>query len=162
MTLSQATIRGLYFDQMRKNLKNIGYIVQDTPIHDLTVYRDGGSGWSVLQVLCHLRDFEAVFLHRAHLTAEQDVPALPFPNPDELAAEKKYHEQNVHAVYAEWQQIRADYLNFHEELPEAAWERVANHPTRGLITIQDQFTITAWHDVNHLEQLMRVLHEKRS
>ncbi|MCB9453756.1 MAG: DinB family protein [Anaerolineaceae bacterium] len=160
--VAASVIRGWQFDAMRKNLKNIGYILQDTPLHDLTTYKDSGEGWTVLQVVCHLRDFEALFLHRAHLTVEQDVPALPFPNPDELAAEKAYHKQDIHAVYADWQGIRAEYIGYQEALPEAAWERLAQHPTRGQVSLQDQLIVTAWHDVNHLEQILRILHEKKA
>jgi hypothetical protein len=160
--IAASIIRGWQFDQMRKNLRNIGYIVQDTPLHDLTTYRDGGEGWTALQVVCHLRDFEAIFLHRAHITVEQDVPALPFPSPDELAAKNRYHEQDIYAAYAAWGETRAEYIAYQEALPESAWEQLANHPTRGQVSLQDQLIVTAWHDVNHLEQILRVLREKQA
>lgn len=160
--IAASVIRGWQYDQMRKNLQNIGYIVRDTPLHDLTTYRDSGEGWTALQVLCHLRDFEAIFLHRARITVEQDVPDLPFPSPDELAAQNKYHEQDIYAVYADWVRIRGEYIAYQEALLEAAWARIANHPVRGQVSLQDQLIVTAWHDVNHLEQILRVLREKQS
>ncbi len=161
MALPQATLRSNQLDAMRKNLLNIGYLIDQTPVPDLTTYRDGGQGWTVLEVVCHLRDFENVFLQRARLTVEQELPPLPFPKPDELAAQNRYSEQDIHAVYADWKTRRSELLAYLEGLNESAWGREAIHPTRGQMSLFDQVVICAWHDINHLEQMLRTLHEKK-
>ncbi len=149
------------FLAMENNLKTIRWIISSQDASTLTQYHDGGSGWSVLQVLCHLRDFEELFFLRARLTVEQDTPALPYPDPDELAAEKRYHEQDVQTVYQQWQTIRAEHIAFLQARQSADWDRPAQHPKRGLMTLIDQLLVTAQHDTTHIEQITRILLEKQ-
>lgn len=154
--------RGWQFDQLRKSLQTVKSIIDSNPPETLSTYRDGGTGWTVLEVLCHLRDFEAVFLERAHLTVKQDFPDLPFPDPDTLAREKAYNKQNVQTVYEEWAGYRDEFMAFLENVADSDWECVANHPKRGDFTLNDQLFLTAHHDSNHIEQMTRILAEKRA
>jgi uncharacterized damage-inducible protein DinB len=159
--LPNSTLRGWHLDQMHKSIQIIHSLLETTPPGDLTTFRDNGSGWTALEVLCHLRDFEAIYMERAHLTIAQSEPALPNADPDALAAERRYNEQNVAEVYADWSQIRDEFMTYLENLDEAAWGRIGIHNRRGPMTLQDQLALTAWHDVNHLEQITRILAEKK-
>ncbi|MGB7342505.1 MAG: DinB family protein [Phototrophicaceae bacterium] len=155
-------IRGWQLSQLEKQvfiLKNALATVSDAA---MTSYRDGGTGWTALEVLCHLRDFEELFLVRAQMTVEEDNPALPFPDPDRLADERNYNDDNPTMVLAHWVALRKDHLNYLDARAESDWERVAAHPTRGAFTLYDQLFLTVWHDTNHLEQILRILTEKRS
>lgn len=154
-------MRGYQFISMENNLKTVASLLQIIPAQDLTTYRDGGTGWTVGQVLCHLRDFELVFLERASLTVTQDMPDLPFPNPDDYAAERRYHEVNPADALAAWQANRAQLLAFYKERQESDWERPAMHPKRGKLTLTDQLFLSPQHDTIHMEQLTRVLAEKK-
>lgn len=153
-------IRNLQLDLLRRSQLSVHHILHNTAVADLSSYRDGGSGWTVTEVLCHLRDFEALFLHRAQLTTSQDFPDLPFPDPDELARQNNYAGENPLTVFDAWQATRRDLLAFFATCPAEAWERTANHPTRGPFSLHQQLFLTAWHDVNHIEQITRILQEK--
>jgi hypothetical protein len=154
-------IRELKFDQLRQAQLTVRHILEMTPRKALAEYRDDGLGWNVTEVLCHLRDFESVFLERAQLTANDDFPDLPFPDPDQLALDHKYGEEQAWPAFEDWQRRRLAHLEFLESLDEEAWERAGNHPTRGRFTLNQQLMLTAWHDVNHLEQITRILAEKK-
>jgi hypothetical protein len=119
--------------------------------------RDGGDGWNATQVVCHLRDFEALFLQRARMTVEQEYPDLPFPDPDELAVEQRYDEQDIDTAFADWQRHREDHLFYLRELDEDQWERAARHPKRGHFTLHDQLLLTTLHDMLHMEQMTKIL-----
>lgn len=155
-------LRTWQYTQMENGLKTMTAFVRVTPSADLTSYKDGGTGWTVVQVLCHLRDFEAVFLERMRLMETQDNPALPFPQPDALAAEKAYADQNVHEVLREFAANRAAYLEYMKGLDESVWERKGIHPVRGEFTPHDQLFLTTHHDILHLEQMTRILAEKKA
>lgn len=157
----QSVIRSWQFEQMRRSLKIIAHLIELTPPADLTSYRDGGAGWTVRDVLCHLRDFEAIFLERSRITVEEDFGALPFPDPDQVAAERNYAGQSVEQAYTEWARNREVLLAYLTERDEDQWQCTANHPKRGAISLQDQLVLTVWHDNNHLEQMIRILAEKQ-
>jgi hypothetical protein len=159
--LPMETIRKYEFDQLDKSLKVVNYLISTASPTDLTTFRDGGTGWTVLEVLCHLRDFEAVFFERARLTIEQEYPDLPFPDPPLLAIERRYNEQDVRTVFGEWAATRADHLDYLAGLAEEDWERAGNHPTRGRFTLHDGLLLAAWHDMNHTEQMVKILTGKQ-
>lgn len=149
------------YTSMENNLKTVASLLKIFPASDLTSYRDGGTGWTVTEVICHLRDFEAIFLERATLTLNQDMPELPVPSPDEVAAANHYSKDTPENALAGWQENRAKLLAFYRGLQASDWERVAMHPVRGKLTLLDQLTLAAQHDTLHFEQLTRVLAEKK-
>jgi uncharacterized damage-inducible protein DinB len=150
-----------HMDQLRKTAAIVRYLVETTTPTDARTYRDGGDGWTLLEVLCHLRDFEEIIWLRARLTLEQERPELPFPDPNQLAVERQYNEQDIQAVLAAWLQQRADFLAYLEAVEEAGWQRVGMHPVRGPVTLLDQLMIFSWHDVNHIEQMIKILTERK-
>jgi hypothetical protein len=150
------TIRQWQIDQMKKAVNTIGRLVETCSHTEATTIRDGGDGWTVLEVMGHLRDFEAVFLERARLTATQEMPELPFPDPVSLAIENDYNGGDLHETYVSWAGIRNEHVAFLETLAESDWERPAKHPTRGAFTLTDQLLLTVWHDMNHIEQIAHI------
>lgn len=156
-----ATIREWQYKQMEDNIKSVEWLVRSSDPQALRAFRDGGSGWTVLEVLCHLRDFEEVFFERARLTVEQDNPPLPFPDPDALARERRYGEEMPEGALAVWQGRRAGLLAYLRERSDAEWERPAQHPTRGEMALFDQLFLIPHHDSLHLEQMTRILYERK-
>ena len=157
-------MRQRQIDQLEKDIAVARFIVDAAGPEAMRTYRDGGDGWTALEALCHLRDFEAIFIARATVTLEEDNGTLPRPNPDELAIEKHYNEDDPQAVLDEWQQHRDQYLALLKGLgdDEAIWERVGIHPISGPLSLNQQLVTAAWHDTNHFEQMTRTLTEKRT
>ena len=156
-----ATIRGWQLDKLNKDISTIGYLLQSASADDLRTYRDGGNGWTALEVIGHLRDYELIFIERARLTLTEAFPPLPNPNPDELAVSNQYNQQDAQAVYAAWAESRREFLKLLEGVADTDWERAGNHPRRGHFTLNDQLILTAWHDLNHIEQIAHILAEKK-
>jgi uncharacterized damage-inducible protein DinB len=152
-----AMIRDLKFDEMRRAQQSVRNVLEISTPEALRTYRDGGSGWTVTEVLCHLRDFESVFLERARLTVNDDFPDLPFPDPDQLALDHDYAKEDAWPAFEDWVRRRLAFLEYLECRSEEDWERAANHPTRGRFTLHQQLMLTTWHDINHLEQITRIL-----
>jgi len=160
--LAKSVLRNWQLDLLSKNLDSVHHIVESAAAESLTTYRDGGDGWTVTQVICHLRDYDAVFLERATLTMTQDKPPLPNPDPDEWAAERHYDQEMAVAAISAWRANRTKYLDYLKAIDDdAPWEREAKHPRRGLMSFGDQLMLTTWHDANHLEQITRILKEKK-
>jgi hypothetical protein len=155
------TVRGWQFTQLENNIRSIEWIVRGADPAALTTYRDGGNGWTILEVICHLRDMEAVYAERVHLAVEQENPPLPFPNPDQMAAERGYMQQDIDDALAELKRSRVAALAFLRDRQPDDWERVAQHPTRGPLTLFEQLALWTMHDTIHIEQMIRVLLEKK-
>lgn len=154
-------IRDWQISQMEKGTQIVESLLADVTVEAMTTYRDGGDGWTALEVLCHLRDFEELFHHRAKITVEQDNPELPFPDYLAMVTEKRYNEQDVVEVITAWKEARVAHIEFMKARTEDDWERPSQHPTRGNFTLHDQLFLTVWHDTNHIEQITRILAEKR-
>jgi hypothetical protein len=154
-------LRNMQYLAMEHNLKTATSFLKIFPVQDLKTYRDGGTGWTVTEVLGHLRDFEVLLLERLTLTVTQDKPDLPFPNPADWAVERRYNEDDPAQTLASWKENRARVLSFFKERPETDWERLAMHPVRGPLTLTDLLLITPQHDSLHFEQLTRILAEKK-
>jgi uncharacterized damage-inducible protein DinB len=157
-----SAIRRWHFDQLRYVLKTVAFILQTTPAQDLVTYRDNHDGWTVGEVVGHLLDCERLFLERAKLTLALDTPDLPFPDQAEDVRKARYSERDPQTIFAEWQQAREDYLAYLATVPEEGWNREGKHPKYPPFSLNDQLFLACWHDQVHIEQMTRILIEKKS
>jgi uncharacterized damage-inducible protein DinB len=152
------TLRNWHLDQLRKAIPTLKYVLERASDAELKTIRDGGNGWTPAEVLGHLKDFEHVFVRRAHMTMEQEMAALPFPDHEALVVQGKFNDIDVWPVYEEWAATRRSLIALFEGISdEALWEKPAAHPKRGPFTLNDQLFLTVWHDMNHIEQMIHTL-----
>lgn len=155
-------VRERAVDQLRKGLDVLGYILDTATPEDFVTYHDGGTGWTVLEVLCHLRDYEAeVFPERVRMICAEDPRDLLNPDPDAWASEREYNTQDVYEVYNDWKSNREKHITLLADADETDWEKAGNHPRRGRWTLDDHLLLTVWHDMNHIEQITRILAERQ-
>jgi len=123
--------------------------------------RDGGDGWTISEVLGHLLDAEIGFFNRAKITVDQDNPKLPFTDPNQSVIDKGYASQDAMDIFQQWQTNRVPFVAYLRSLSEddAIWERAAQHPKRGRFTLTDQLMLAAWHDTNHIHQIVKIINE---
>jgi len=118
---------------------------------------DGPDGWSVLEVMCHLRDYEPLVLRRAHLIVDSDIPALPvFPHL-ELVKSRDYIHQNLQREFEAYLQERRALLDYLTTLSARQWQRQGVHPEFGVMTMLETGLNTTLHDINHYDQIVRAL-----
>ena len=115
--------------------------------------------WSMLEIACHLRDVEPLFLERYAKMANHDRPALRMINQDELAVALKYNQDEPAAAIREFQALRAETVALLSALAHQSWQRIGLHPKRGEFSIDAQVGIHVNHDANHLNQI-RALRER--
>jgi uncharacterized damage-inducible protein DinB len=155
-----ATIRKWQFEELGRTLGIVRYILQAIPTNDLHTYRDGGTGWTVAEALGHLRDFDEVFVMRLKLTVEQENATIPMPTQEQWVIDRKYNEQEVAQVLDTWSQNREALLNYMGGLSDADWVKTATHPVRGVMSATDQLLLMTWHDLNHVEQITKILKQR--
>ncbi len=119
--------------------------------------KDGPDGWSVVEVVGHLRDFEGFFRCRVELMLEQEVPALPRYDHEALAIERDYQHQNLGEVFADLLAMRIAFLELFESLTPEQLARTGIHPESGTISVFDALVQIIHHDLTHLDQIARCL-----
>lgn len=155
--MSDALHRQRYLSIVRKTTQTLQHLAHKLTSEEARTLRDGTDGWTILEIFCHLRDFDAIFYQRAVQIRDTDYPALQAYDHEQMAIERAYNAQDLHAVLADLQASRARYIAFFESLNDDQWERAGVHPERGHFTLTDALAQVATHDSDHIEQIARVL-----
>jgi hypothetical protein len=119
--------------------------------------RDGADGWNVIEIVCHLRDFEAVFFERAQRIVAEDRPTLPPVDHEALARERDYAAQHLDEAFAAFIANREAFIEWLKARDEADWARVGIHPEYDEYTVLEQALQAVCHDITHMEQIARIL-----
>ena len=138
-------------------------ILQQISQETATTYRDpndGDKGWTTLEVLCHLRDFDGYFRGRAEMMLAQERPTLPAYDHEAIAIENNYNSQDFEQVLSEFVQSRQQTIQFFKSLTDKQWESDGMHPESGHFTMTASVVQVGTHDVSHIEQITRILAQK--
>jgi hypothetical protein len=140
---------------MQYTLQTIEHVLADiTPEQAASRY---DADWSIVHIICHLRDFDRIFRDRARLIVEQDNPALIPVDHEELAA--SYHQENLTDALAQLRASREETVAFFQTVTLEQWSRTATHPHYGTWSLLDSLTQIGTHDANHIEQITRIIRE---
>ncbi len=117
-TMTQVRQRCLWMAQ--NNLQLLAHLLANVSQETAVTLRDpndGDKGWTTLEVVCHLRDFDEFFRLRAMMMREQDNPTLPAYDHEAIAIERRYNAQNLTAVFTDFQAKRAQFIAFFKTSP---------------------------------------------
>jgi hypothetical protein len=117
----------------------------------------GDEDWSVIEVLCHLRDADEIGFGRMKAMRDQDHPQIIGFDQDALAREKKYAEADLASALTDFARIRAEYVAALAALTHEQWERTGQHNEIGEITIVANSIHKTYHDAIHCAQIARQL-----
>ena len=124
------------------------------------VTSDREEEWSVVEVICHLRDTEEASLKRTRLMRDQYNPELSARDPAKLAIELNYASTPMETALSAFLKFRSDHIRELTALRGDQWERVGQHPSAGQITIRGQIAHLVAHDAIHVAQISRQLGRK--
>jgi hypothetical protein len=117
----------------------------------------GDEGWSVVEVLCHLRDAEEFALNRNRLMRDHEDPNIIPYDQDQLAKDHRYAEQNLRQVLSDFIRLRQEHVSLLENLSAEDWHRPGQHSEAGCIEIFDHTLHMVCHDAVHCAQIARQL-----
>ncbi len=121
--------------------------------------RDGPDGWNILEIVCHVRDYQEIFMERLQRMIEEDRPALkPYDEAarEALVIDNQYAQQELRTVSQDYVQMRQAFIALVSGLDKAQLERVGLHPMTGEIDPTVTIFHTVMHDIDHAEQIARV------
>ncbi len=142
---------------MRLTCDILGNIVSALPDQRARSLRDGADGWSITEIVCHLRDFDVIFYERALLMLAEETPTLPAFDHEALAIERAYQQEALEHAFGALKESRARFSAFFADLTPQQWECAGVHPEKGTFTMTDALMQVSAHDLDHLEQITRVL-----
>ena len=119
--------------------------------------RGGDEGWSIVEVMCHLRDAEERALERTVSMRDMDDPFLPGYDQEQWARERDYASANLRDALDAFSHFRSRHVDALAALAPDAWQRTGRHEEQGQISIEAQARHMAAHDAIHAAQIARQL-----
>ncbi len=109
--------------------------------------------WSLLEVLCHLRDSAEIEGMRVRRLVEEDKPALEPYDQEALARERDYQGDDPRRVRTAVRAFWGGLAYQLEGLSDQQWQRAGTHPEQGRVTVASRAERMALHAREHLEQI---------
>lgn len=114
--------------------------------------------WSILEIVCHLADSEALFVDRMKRVLAENGPPLLFADPGAFVAALACHDRDLSEEVALTGLLRKQMARILRVQPAEAWQRVGVHNRDGEKTLEQLLTKST----QHLEHHLGFIQEKRS
>ena len=110
-------------------------------------------GWSMRQVVTHLRDAEGVLRFRVQLIVEQENPTLESLAVFAWAASEEKRAETTAEIFGAYSASRRETLALLQGLPLEGWQRIGQHKEFGQVTLLQQASYFSAHEQTHLAAL---------
>ncbi|HMB24853.1 MAG TPA: DinB family protein, partial [Anaerolineales bacterium] len=88
--------------------------------------KGGDENWSVVEVICHLRDAEEISLGRVQTIRAQDRPKIASYDQEVLARERNYRDDDPYAALEAFAGFRERHAAVLSGLSTEEWDRSGN------------------------------------
>ncbi len=119
--------------------------------------RPAERGWSVLEVVCHLRDVAIEEGIRVRRLVEEDNPTLAPYDQEARAIERRYQAEDPRKALTALRAYQTGLAYQLEQLSDAQWERAGIHPELGAVTVLTRAERQVLHGREHVEQVRGLL-----
>ena len=118
--------------------------------------------WSIAEIVVHLADTEVVFgyLIRA-IVGEPGGARIDGFDQDEWLAALHYDKRNMKKSFSEYRAFREANVALLKSLAPEQWKICGTHKERGRETLETVVKMFAGHDINHFQQIERILAASR-
>lgn len=110
-------------------------------------------GWAIRNVLTHLRDAQGVLAFRLELFLREEHPILESKAVWTWAANEEERPPTALEIFQDYRASRTETLNTLEQFPLADWWRTGRHEEFGVVTLRQQVSYFASHEITHLPQI---------
>jgi hypothetical protein len=121
-----------------------------------TTREPADGGWAIRNVITHLRDAQDVLDYRLELFSKEEHPILEAKAVWSWAKNEEESPPSMLEIFAEYQATRGKILSRLESLPLADWWRTGQHEEFGEVSIKQQVSYFASHEITHLPQIERL------
>lgn len=112
---------------------------------------------STMEVVCHLTDFDPVYVERMKRTICFDKPTILGADENVFAQKLCYHDRDLDEELNLLEATRSSMARILKKLPLEAWSREGVHNERGPMTLQKMVEVMC----NHITHHLKFIEEKR-
>jgi hypothetical protein len=142
-------------DAFRATPETLHRVLQGCTQEQAEAARGGDENWSVVEIICHLRDAEERALERVRSMRDESDPFLAAYNQEQWAKDRNYAKADLSEALEGFLRLRATHMAELEALDPHDWERTGRHEEQGQITISQYILHHVSHDAVHLAQIAR-------
>ncbi|MBN2550783.1 MAG: DinB family protein [Anaerolineales bacterium] len=142
-------------ETLRQTPEKISALLEGLSEYAMTVQPADG-GWAVRNIITHLRDAQGVLEYRLDLFQKQENPILESKAVFEWATREEERPPFTREIFESYKETRARIISRLEALPEKGWRRIGYHEEFGVVSIKQQVSYFASHELTHLPQLERL------
>jgi len=144
----------------RQTAANLARLIEGLPLQQLTS-RPSPEKWSIVEILAHLAEDEIATSWRYRQMVEHDGERLTGFDQNLWAELGKYVTWSADEAVELFRLLREANLRMLGGLSPEQLRRSGEHAERGRLTVEELARHMAAHDLNHLEQIERLLEEQR-
>lgn len=115
--------------------------------------KPAGNGWSVLEIIKHVKDAESVLNKRVKLILKEDNPLLEFQKVWAWTEIKNEKRETVEGIFEEYYISREETVRILEKVSLKKWWRTAVHEEFGPVNMIEQVSYFAAHEISHIRQI---------
>ncbi len=140
----------------RETPEAIAQLIKGVPDEQLT-RRPDPQKWSIVEIVAHLAEDELVTSWRYRQMLE--TPGCALAGFDQNLWEQlgKYAAWSMHEAIEMFRLLRNANIRLLQNLSPEQWQAHGVHAERGRITVHELASHIAGHDLNHIEQIGRIL-----
>jgi hypothetical protein len=116
--------------------------------------------WSIAEIMAHLADGEVVIGWRIRQILAQNATPIQAYDQDAWARTFDYGRRDPRLSLASYRALREANLALLKSVPRKLWDNYGVHQERGNESISHVVRMVAGHDLNHLQQIQRILKGK--
>jgi hypothetical protein len=113
--------------------------------------------WSIAEIVVHLADTEVVFGYLIRGIVGEPGTRIDGFDQDAWLAALHYDKRDIRKSFAEYRAFREANLALLKSLTPEQWKICGMHKERGPETIETVVKMFAGHDLNHFQQIERIL-----
>jgi hypothetical protein len=140
--------------------KKLERLIKGVPASNLRK-RPAADKWSVSEIVAHLGDAEIVIGFRMRLILGAPGTPIVAYDQDSWVTSGHYEKRDPRKSVEQFRVVRDANLALLKSLTPKQWNQYGMHSERGQETIEHLVHMMAGHDINHLQQIERILPGKR-
>lgn len=118
--------------------------------------------WSICEIVAHLADTELVGGYRIRSILGDPGGPIPAFDQDQWASVLQYQKRDVGKSLDQYRALRQANVALLKSLTPKQWKQYGMHSERGQESVETIVRMFAGHDINHREQVKRILDAKKN